>query len=66
MARAAASSCLPSTRSYGFEFAVTEGLRSGGSSGPVINTEKVTIGDTKDFSQITNLPVRYRGAPAIS
>jgi len=45
---------------------VTEGLRSGGSSGPVINTEKATIGDTKDFSKITNLPVRYRGAPAIS
>ena len=45
---------------------MTEGLTSGGSSGSVINTEKATIGDTKDFSKITNLPVRYRGAPAIS
>jgi hypothetical protein len=31
-------------------------------SGPVINTENGTIGDTKDFQQITNLPVNYRGA----
>jgi hypothetical protein len=33
-----------------------------GEAGPVINTENATIGDTKDFSQITNLPVNYRGA----
>ena len=33
-----------------------------GDSGPVINTENATIGDSKDFSQITNLPVNYRGA----
>lgn len=33
-----------------------------GESGPVINTENATIGNTKDFSQITNLPVNYRGA----
>jgi hypothetical protein len=30
--------------------------------GPVINTENGTIGDTKDFQQITALPVNYRGA----
>jgi hypothetical protein len=45
---------------------VTEGLRNGGPSGPVINTEDATIGETKDFSQITNLPVSYRGASARS
>src|SRR6202008_2619152 len=33
-----------------------------GDSGPVINTENATIGDSKDFQQITNLPVNYRGA----
>jgi hypothetical protein len=31
-------------------------------SGPVINTENATIADSKDFNQITNLPVNYRGA----
>ncbi len=31
-------------------------------SGPVINTENGTIGDTKDFKQLTSLPVNYRGA----
>jgi hypothetical protein len=30
--------------------------------GPVINTENGTIGDSKDFQQITALPVNYRGA----
>jgi len=30
-------------------------------SGPVINTENGTIEDTKDFQQITSLPVNYRG-----
>jgi Carboxypeptidase regulatory-like domain len=30
--------------------------------GPVINTENGTIGDTKDFKQLTGLPVNYRGA----
>src|SRR5580692_10414826 len=30
--------------------------------GPVINTENGTIGDTKDFKQLTSLPVNYRGA----
>jgi hypothetical protein len=33
-----------------------------GEGGPVINTENGTIGDTKDFGQLTNLPVNYRGA----
>ena len=28
---------------------------------PVINTENGTIGDTKDFQQLTDLPVNYRG-----
>jgi hypothetical protein len=31
-------------------------------AGPVINTENGTIGDSKDFQQITGLPVNYRGA----
>src|SRR6202035_784543 len=31
-------------------------------AGPVINTENGTIGDTKNFQQITALPVNYRGA----
>jgi len=39
-----------------------QSIEVGGESGPVINTENATIGDTKDFSQITNLPVNYRGA----
>jgi len=30
-------------------------------SGPVINTENGTIQDSKDFQQITSLPVNYRG-----
>jgi hypothetical protein len=29
---------------------------------PVVNTENGTLGDTKDFKQITQLPVNYRGA----
>src|SRR5277367_2230848 len=33
-----------------------------GETGPVINTENGTIGDSKDFQQITGLPVNYRGA----
>jgi Carboxypeptidase regulatory-like domain len=31
-------------------------------AGPVINTENGTIGDSKNFQQITSLPVNYRGA----
>jgi len=33
-----------------------------GDAGPVINTENATLGDTKDFAQVTGLPVNYRGA----
>src|SRR5580704_1977794 len=33
-----------------------------GEGGPAINTENGTIGDTKDFKQLTSLPVNYRGA----
>jgi len=32
-----------------------------GDSGPVIDTENGVIGDSKDFQQIMNLPVNYRG-----
>ncbi len=32
-----------------------------GDAGPLIDTEDATLGDTKDFQQITNLPVNYRG-----
>src|SRR6266436_5293205 len=37
-------------------------MEVGGESGPVINTENATIGDSKSFQQITSLPVNYRGA----
>jgi hypothetical protein len=40
----------------------TQTIEVSGESGPVINTENGTIDDTKDFQQITNLPVNYRGA----
>jgi hypothetical protein len=40
----------------------TQTIEVAGDSGPVINTENATIGDSKDFSQITHLPVNYRGA----
>ena len=40
----------------------SQSIEVGGEAGPAINTENATIGDTKDFSQITNLPVNYRGA----
>jgi len=33
-----------------------------GDAGPAIDTENGVIGDSKDFKQITNLPVNYRGA----
>jgi hypothetical protein len=39
-----------------------QSIEVGADAGPVINTESATIGDTKNFSQITNLPVNYRGA----
>src|SRR3984893_16079258 len=37
-------------------------IEVGSESGPVINTENATIGDSKNFQQITALPVNYRGA----
>jgi uncharacterized surface anchored protein len=40
----------------------TQTIEVNGERGPVINTENGTIGDTKDFQQITALPVNYRGA----
>jgi hypothetical protein len=40
----------------------TQTIEVSGERGPVINTENGTIGDTKDFQQITALPVNYRGA----
>ena len=40
----------------------TQTVEVAGDSGPLINTENATIGDSKDFQQITNLPVNYRGA----
>lgn len=39
-----------------------QSIEVGGDVGPVINTENAKIGDTKNFAQITNLPVNYRGA----
>src|SRR5277367_98858 len=40
----------------------TQTVEVNGEAGPVINTENGTIGDTKDFKQLTSLPVNYRGA----
>src|SRR5208282_856979 len=40
----------------------TQTVEVSGDAGPVINTENGTIGDTKDFKQLTGLPVNYRGA----
>jgi hypothetical protein len=40
----------------------TQTVEVKGESAPVINTENGTIGDSKDFQQITGLPVNYRGA----
>jgi uncharacterized surface anchored protein len=42
--------------------ASTQSIEVKGEAGPTIDTENGTIGDTKDFQQITNLPVNYRGA----
>lgn len=35
-------------------------------AGPIINTEDATISDTKDFQQLSSLPVNYRGATTSS
>jgi Carboxypeptidase regulatory-like domain len=40
----------------------TQTIEVSGERGPAINTENGTIGDSKDFQQITALPVNYRGA----
>jgi hypothetical protein len=42
--------------------ASTQTVEVNGEVGPVINTENGTIGDSKNFQQITSLPVNYRGA----
>ena len=33
-----------------------------GDTAPMIDTENATLGDTKDFDQVSQLPVNYRGA----
>ena len=40
----------------------TQTVEVSGETGPLINTESATIGDSKSFQQITGLPVNYRGA----
>ncbi len=40
----------------------TQMIEVNGEAGPAINTENGTIGDSKDFHQLTGLPVNYRGA----
>jgi hypothetical protein len=40
----------------------SQSIEVNGDAGPVINSENGTIGDTKNFQQITGLPVNYRGA----
>jgi Carboxypeptidase regulatory-like domain len=42
--------------------ASTQTVEVNGEAGPTINTENGTIGDSKDFHQLTGLPVNYRGA----
>jgi hypothetical protein len=37
-----------------------------GDSAPMINTESATLADTKDFVQVSQLPVNYRGATTSS
>src|SRR5271169_5331659 len=39
-----------------------QSIEVSGESVPVMNTENATIGDSKDFKEITGLPVNYRGA----
>jgi hypothetical protein len=36
-----------------------------GDTAPMINTESATLSDTKDFVQVSQLPVNYRGAPRV-
>jgi len=44
----------------------TQTVEVSGELGPAINTENATIADSKDFKQITSLPVNYRGATTSS
>jgi len=37
-----------------------------GDSAPMVNTESATLSDTKDFLQVSQLPVNYRGATTSS
>lgn len=39
----------------------SQSIEVAGSAGPMMNTEDATISDSKDFQQITSLPVNYRG-----
>jgi hypothetical protein len=39
-----------------------QSIEVGGEAAPIINTENATIGDSKNFQEITGLPVNYRGA----
>jgi hypothetical protein len=61
------SALLDARQSLRLDVALTvasasQSIEVGGDSGPVINTENATLGDSKDFQQITSLPVNYRGA----
>src|SRR6202166_2811105 len=39
----------------------SQSIEVAASAGPLMNTEDATIADSKDFQQITSLPVNYRG-----
>jgi hypothetical protein len=39
----------------------SQSIEVAASAGPMMNTEDATIADSKDFQQITTLPVNYRG-----
>src|ERR1700676_1070874 len=39
----------------------SQSIEVAASAGPMMNTEDATISDSKDFQQITSLPVNYRG-----
>src|SRR6202035_5367147 len=39
----------------------SQSIEVAASAGPMMNTEDATIADSKDFQQITSLPVNYRG-----
>src|ERR1700730_2500271 len=57
---------LDGRQTIGFDVALKvafakQTIEVGRESGPVINPENATIGDSKSFQQITSLPVNYRG-----